>query len=345
MSGAGIDTRKLVAEIEDEVRRKRATGELPADFERELDNVFARYAPVGALDLDFDQVLEKIEENTVIDTAAPLESSRPVVPQAKLVVRKAIGWNVRYVASQVSSMVQALSRALRLLGERVDALEAQSPAAAPEARAVRAGGDLGEWHGVVAEAVSGLTGRVLHGEAGAGSLVTHLVQTGVVAYGVEPDDDTALEGASRSLDIRADEVAAHLKLLEPGALDGIVLSGCVDRLALGGQLDLLDLATTRLAGGGRLIVLGTDPGAWGRARSAVQADLAPGRPLHADTWVALLESRGFEQIDVRDGAALETLQSVPDDVAGAHEINANVALLNARLFRPPSYAVVATKQR
>ena len=112
-----IDTRKLVAEIEDEVRRKRATGELPADFERELDNVFARYAPVGALDLDFEQVLEKIEENTVLDTAAPLDSSRPVVPQLKLLVRKAIGWNVRYVAGQVSSMVQALARALRLLGD------------------------------------------------------------------------------------------------------------------------------------------------------------------------------------------------------------------------------------
>src|SRR5215468_981916 len=148
-TGAGIDTRKLVAEIEDEVRRKRASGELPADFERELDNVFARYAPVGALDLDFDQVLEKIEESTVIDTAAPLESSRPVVPQLKLVVRKAIGWNIRYIASQVSSMVQALTRALRLLGERVDALEAQSPAAPPEARTVRVAGDLGEWQTIV----------------------------------------------------------------------------------------------------------------------------------------------------------------------------------------------------
>src|SRR3954469_5480864 len=101
-----IDTRRLVAEIEEEVRRKRASGELPADFERELDDAFARYAPVGALDLDFDQVVDKIAESTVIDTLAPLDSSRPVVPQMKLVVRKAIGWEVRYVAGQVSSIVQ-----------------------------------------------------------------------------------------------------------------------------------------------------------------------------------------------------------------------------------------------
>src|SRR5204863_8540593 len=100
-----IDTRRLVAGIAEEVRQRRASGELPADFERGLDNVFARYAPVGALDLDFDHVLEKIEENSVLDTAAPLGSSRPIVPQLKLIVRKAIGWNIRYVASQVSSMV------------------------------------------------------------------------------------------------------------------------------------------------------------------------------------------------------------------------------------------------
>src|SRR5947199_8542801 len=104
-----IDTRKLVAEIEDEVRQKRASGELPAEFERELDNVFARYAPVGALDLDFDQVLDKIEDDTVIDTIAPIESSRPVIPYFKLGVRKAIGWYMRYVANQTSSMVQALA--------------------------------------------------------------------------------------------------------------------------------------------------------------------------------------------------------------------------------------------
>jgi hypothetical protein len=91
-------------------------------------------------------------------------------------------------------------------------------------------------------------------------------------------------------------------------------------------------------------VLGTDPGAWGLSRSPVQADLAPGRPLHADTWVALLQSRGFDQIDVTEGAAGTVLGSVPDDVAGAEAINANVALLNARLFRPSTYAVVATRR-
>src|SRR5207247_2359476 len=174
-------------------------------------------------------------------------------------------------------------------------------------------------------------GRVLHGEAGDGSLVAHLVQAGIDAYGVEPDDDIALEGAARSLDIRADELAAHLKLLDSGSLAGVVLSGVINRLPLGGQLELLDLGAAKLAPNGRLVILGTDPAAWGRTRSPVQADLSPGRPLHADTWVALLQARGFGPVDVWDGSVDESLATVPDDAAGAATINANVELLNARL--------------
>src|SRR5205823_11989059 len=158
------------------------------------------------------------------------------------------------------------------------------------------------------------------------------------------DDDTALEGAGRSLDIRADELVAHLKLLDGGSLAAVVISGVIDRLALGGQLEVVDLAAAKLSPGGRLIVLGTDPGAWGRARSPVQADLSPGRPLHPDTWVALLQARGFGSVDVWDGSVDETLVPVPDEAPGAAAINANVELLNARLFRPSTYAVVASRQ-
>ena len=134
-------------------------------------------------------------------------------------------------------------------------------------------------------------------------------------------------------------------MLDSSGLAAVVLSGCIDRLAFGGQLELLDLAMTKLAADGRLIILGTDPGAWGRARSPVQADLSPGRPLHADTWVALLQGRGFEQVDVWDGSIEEALQGVGAEVAGSDAINANVALLNARLFRPSTYAVVASRLR
>ena len=74
----------------------------------------------------------------------------------------------------------------------------------------------------------------------------------------------------------------------------------------------------------------------------MQADLSPGRPLHAETWVTLLQSRGFA-VEVWDGSIDEALAEVPGDAPGAAAINANVAMLNARLFRPSTYAVVASR--
>src|SRR4051812_16447149 len=339
-----IDTRKVVSEIEEEVRRKRATGELPADFERELDSVFARYAPVGALDLHFDQLLEKIDATT-LDTIAPLESSRPLVPQLKLVVRKAIGWYVRYIANQLSATMAGLSRALRLLGNRVDVLEASAPRLAADAALVTVGGDLSTWYDLVVAETRAVSGRVLHAECGTGDLVAHLVEAGIDAYGLDRDDDVVLEAGARSLDVRAADVADHLKVLDPESLGAVVLSGCIDRLGLGAQIALADLASAKLAVGGRLIVLGTDPGAWGRAQSAVAADLAPGRPLHPETWLALLERRGFGEPSVHEGPAGDRLTPVPANAAGAAAMNANIATLNRTLFRSPGYAVVATRKK
>ena len=66
---------------------------------------------------------------------------------------------------------------------------------------------------------------------------------------------------------------------------------------------------------------------------------------HAPSSVALLQARGFGPVDVWDGSVDEALASVPDDAPGAAAINANVELLNARLFRPSTYAVVAARTR
>jgi hypothetical protein len=138
-------------------------------------------------------------------------------------------------------------------------------------------------------------------------------------------------------------VLNHLALLENGSLAGIVLSGCVDRLALGGQLQLIEAAAAKIAAGGAVLVLGTDPAAWSRSRSAVQVDLAPGRPLHAETWASLLETRGFTGARVEVGPVERSLDEVPADVPGAAAINANLVLLNETLFRPSTYAVIATR--
>lgn len=333
MSGEALDHRRLLAEIEDEVRRRRESGDLPPHLERELDMVFARYAPVHAIDGDFAQVLERAQQATFVDVLAPVASSRPGVPFVKRVVRKVVLWIVRYVAQQVSGFAEAITRAVELLGRRVDDLEQ-----AVGTRSTPAFGDPApmpdpdHWGPVLVDVLADGRGpgRVLHAECGDGALVRALVDKGVDAYGVGPTpvDDT-------DLDLRVDGVVEHLGKVPEGALAGIVLSGCVDRFPTAARFRLADAAVARLAPGGMLVVVGTHPVVWERERSPVELDLGGGRPFHAPTWAHLLAERGLEVTAVHDGPRHETLDSaIPD-----------LERLDALLFPAASYAVVAARPR
>lgn len=333
-----IDHRRLLAEIEEEVRRKRESGDLPPHLERELDIVFARYAPVRALDGDFEQVLTRAEQATFIDVLAPTASSRPGIPHVKRVLRKSVVWIFRYVAQQASGFNEAIARAVRLLGKRVDALEEATgtrsiaPLVGSDAAAVMP--DADHWLPVLVDALRDVQGRVLHVECGNGDLVRALVDKGVDAYGVQP------EGApsDAELDIRIDGVMEHLGKVPDGALAGIVLSGCVDRFPKAALLRLADQAVARLAPGGVLAVVGTDPTAWERDRSPVEVDLGAGRPLHAATWAHLLAERGLDATAVHDGPRRRPAE-VPE------ELGEWGARIDALLFPPASFAVVATRPR
>ncbi|HEX2699885.1 MAG TPA: hypothetical protein VHM89_06735 [Acidimicrobiales bacterium] len=336
-----IDHRRLLDEIDAEVRRRRESGDLPADFERELDLAFARFAPVHAIGDDFDQVLERAEQSTFVDVLAPTQSAQPLVAQVKRVIRKAIIWEVRYVAQQVSGFSSAITRAVRLLSRRVDALEKIAP---PPARLRAAGGaaaslDATRWGATVVAALEGTTGRVLHAECGDGALLALLGDAGFDAYGVDPVEQAAPAG----VEVRTDEALDHLTALPDGGLGALVLSGCVERLPVGAQADLAALAAAKVATGGAVVVLSADPRGWAQGRSAVEADLSSGRPLRSETWCHLFRSERMQagvvaEIAVPSG---EVLQPVP----GADPVlAANIARLNEVLFPPAAYAVVATRR-
>lgn len=333
MAEPTFDHKRLLAEIEDDIRRKRESGDLPPHLERELDIVFARYAPVRALEGDFDQVLERAQQSTFIDVLAPTASSRPVVPHAKRVVRKAVVWVVRYVAQQASGFNEAITRAVRLLGKRVDALEEATGTRSVARFEGDAGAtpvpDAAHWTPVLVDAFRAVRGRVLHAESGDGEVVRALVAAGVDAYGVDP-----VAARDADLDVRLDGVVEHLGKVPEATLAGIVLSGCVDRFPKAALLRLADQAVARLAPGGMLAVVGTHPVTWERERSPVEVDLGAGRPLHAETWTHLLRERGLDVKDVHDGPGTSPM---PD---GA---DAWAARVDALLFPPSSFAVVAVR--
>jgi len=295
-----VDIHKLAAEIEAEVRARRAAGEYPPGFERELDQLFDRFAPPEVSN-DFDAALERAEDLVIVDPVIPVASNSPVLGIVKRVMSKLIGWYHVWVAQQISGLATAINTALRLLGGRVDDLEhnladvSRTRAIGARIAALR---DDTAWENQVTDALRGCSGRVALIECGEGALLAALTSAGVDAYGVEPRAVVADVALGRGLEVRIDDGAAHLHAVGAGALGGLVLRGLVERAPLGDLLLLIDAAALKLGPGGRLVVCSMRREAWGHGPTAAEADLVPGHPLHPDTWKAVLPEQGFVDVQI-----------------------------------------------
>jgi hypothetical protein len=297
------DLAGVLADIEAEVRAKRASGELTIEFERHLDTVFADLAPVDAIVGDLSDLLAKLQVSTTIDTHAPTDSSGRGVPQLKAVVARAIDWELRHLASQVSGLANAITRALFIVSDRLDELEQDAVPRGDLALAAlaTAGGRSrlpdGPWETVVTEVLGESDGRVLHAECERGALVTALQARGVDAYGVDPVESVVVE--SRRAALRPEDARSHLRTVAECSLAGVILSGAPDRLSVAGLLELLSLTERALRPGGHLILIAHRPGP--DAAADVGAELA-GRPrLQRATLTALAEGAGLTDISVSAG--------------------------------------------
>ncbi|MGH9149029.1 MAG: hypothetical protein ACRD0F_01645 [Acidimicrobiales bacterium] len=308
-AGAPIDFDRLAAEIDDEVRRRRLSGELPAGFERELDDLFVGLSPKPEPPADIRGALARAEEHWFVRSEVPTASRLPGGHEAKRLVARTVGWCLDFVTGQVNQFNSAVIKLGMALIERIESLEdrvgeeaarlatGEARAAAERGRRPSGGGVVRAWAPLAEATFGGTTGRVLHTECGQGALVERLLGAGVNAYGVDPVEANVAAGAGRGADLRCDPAAAHLALVPEGSLGGMILSGWVDQLSLPERLALLDRATACLAPGGRAMVVATVPGTALSGPDAVAADLAPGRPLHPDTWVHLLAQQGYVGIE------------------------------------------------
>jgi hypothetical protein len=290
---SGHDARRVMGEIHDEVRRRRATGELSPDLEQELDAVFARFAPAGAVEEDFADLLDKVERASFVDPNPPVASNLPGGQAVKNAVRRATGFAIQHLSVQISAFDHAVVRALRRIDLRLRALE-HAPSFAPswDHPVDVPGPDLAVWGDRIVALCAGVSGRVLHADAAEGLIVSRLRTAGLDGYGTEPIPGAAGR-APAGVEIREAAALEHLAMLAPQVLGGLVLSGCTDVLPREDQLALVGRAAQVLRPGAGLVIVGTRPEAWEERMSPVARDLAPGRPLHAETWAHVIGAGPF----------------------------------------------------
>jgi hypothetical protein len=341
---------EVMAEIDAEVRRRRASGDLPAGLERELDELFLEFSPVGLQGrARLRETLSLVDGSAYVDIAVPTASNKAVGSYVKRAIRKGLGWYMNFIVTQIVKFAWSVSRMFHVVVDHIEDLEAAVEShRTPDvpAGAVPAASDGTTWWAPVAtEALASVTERVLVADCGDASLVEALLVAGVDAYGVDPSD-VALEPAlDRGVDVRAEALLDHLEVVATEALGGMVLTGSIQWLRPNERERLLDLVGSRLAVDGTLVLHSASPAAWAASAPAVVRDLAPGHPLHPETWAHLLGTRGFRVLAPVTGGEDRRLAPVGDALADAAAVNAAIDAINDLLLGPTEYLVVATRVR
>ncbi len=310
---------EVMADIDAEVRRRRAAGDIPPGLERELDELFLEFSPVGLSGTArLRETLALVDGAAFIDTAVPIASEKAVGSQVKRLIRSSISWYMGFIVHQVVKFAWATSRMFHVVADRIEELEAAAEAQhvpdLPDSLAPTVSG-TGWWADAAVDALTGVRGRVLHTDCGDGTLLDRLTAAGVDAYGVDPDDRLVEAGTERGLDVRTERGLEHLEVVGGEDLAGLVLTGWVQWLSPSRRDRLVGLAASRLAVGGVLVLHSATPEHWWATESPVVRDLAPGRPLDAATWEYLLTEHGFDAPTVVCGGGTRPGASVAEDGA------------------------------
>ena len=294
-----IDVGMVMAEIEEDVRNRRAVGDLSTARDRELDELFQAHSPSGGGGALAD-ALERVDRAVFVNPVVPIDSNRKAGAVVKRAMRSASLWYVGWLTHQINQFASATSRSLHLIERRLDDQEVMiEDQRIPQAEVVEFAGIHGPdawWVDAAISAVVKAPGRILHAACDDGWLVRAVAAAGGDSYGVDPRGSRVLPGLSGVTDLQVANLAEHLRAVAPGSLGAVVLSGVVDGMAGTERNHLLRLISGRLAANGVLVVHSVTTTSWGSPDAPTEADLSPGRPLRGASWCRLLDGSGYDAV-------------------------------------------------
>jgi len=181
---------------------------------------------------------------------------------------------------------------------------------------------------------------------GNAGLVELLTRRGVEVIGVDTDPSMVAEARDRGLDVRLVDGTSFLRGREPGSIGAIIATQVVEHLQLADLIQLLELAASRLKPGGVLIAETPNPGSLIVLGTTFITDPTHVRPLHPSLLTFLCEGAGFGDVRLRFYAPA-TYYHLPlidhrEAPAWTKQVNEAFSKLNAVLFGPQDYAVIAT---
>jgi len=184
---------------------------------------------------------------------------------------------------------------------------------------------------------------------GRGEFLEALAAAGVGARGVEANANAASECRAKGLDVTGGDLLDFLAAQADGALGGVFAAQVAEHLPPPVLTRLLAESHRVLRRGGLLLLETVNPRSVVGFLEVYIRDLTHERPLHPETLSFLAAAAGFTDVrtEMRSPVAPDgRLQPVPAEglpPRAAASLNENVERLNALLYGPLEYALLARR--
>lgn len=194
--------------------------------------------------------------------------------------------------------------------------------------------------------------NVLDIGCGRGEFLELLRQAGVSAQGVDSDQDMVEFCREQGLEVAQEDALEYLRAQSDGTLGGVFLSHVLEHLEPQRMLRLLGLCAEKLQPGGAFVAETNNPACLLAMATHFVLDLSHVKPIHPETLRFLMESLGFETVEVKytspvpDEVRLQLLDGMeadPQRQTWLATLNRNLEKLNDFLYGFQDYAVVARK--
>jgi len=188
-------------------------------------------------------------------------------------------------------------------------------------------------------------GTVLDLGCGRGEFLELLDKNGIKGVGIDINDQMIDLCLEKGLDCQKGDILKKLGEYEDSSLSGIFSSQVIEHLPPSYLKRLLEVAYFKLVPSSYLVLETINPVSVFSLVQIYFLDLSHQKPIHPQAIQFLMESTGFEEVEIKYSSPIE--EERLEDLPGADEVatilNQNIDKLNKLLYAPSNYAAIGKK--